>query len=88
MYDHRLQDVPEPRVMQEELGVKIQEPMSRNYYLREYPIKIEFLSIGCIVTVGCKTIPFTSIDEAMKEINAYVVDPYKEQQRWRKLLAD
>jgi hypothetical protein len=78
----------EPQVMQEEIAVKTQERMSRNYYLREYPINIRFLSIGCVVEVGCKSIPFTSIDDAMKEINAYVADPYNEQQRWRKLLAD
>jgi len=77
MYDHRLQDIPEP--------VEATRP-NRQYYLREHPIKIEFLSIGCIVTVGCKTIPFTNVDEAMKEINAYVSDPSKEQQRWRELL--
>jgi hypothetical protein len=88
MYDQRLQDIPEPQVMQEEIAVKAHEPMSRQYYLREYPINIEFLSIGCIVRVGCKSIPFTSIDDAMKEINAYVADPYKQQQRWRQLLAD
>jgi len=88
MYDQRLQDIAGPQVMQEEIGVKTQERMSRNYYLREYPINIEFLSIGCIVRVGCKSIPFTSVDDAMKEINAYVADPYKEQQRWRQLLAD
>lgn len=81
----------EPQVMQEapmqeELRVKTHESMSRQYYLREYPINIRFLSIGCVVEVGCKSIPFTSIDEAMKEINAYVADPYKEQQRWRQLL--
>ena len=81
---------PEPQVMPmpEEIGVKTHEPMSRQYYLREYPINIEFLSIGCIIRVGCKSIPFTSIDDAMKEINAYVADPSKQQQRWRKLLAD
>lgn len=69
--------------MQEELSPK--EP-SRQYFLREYPITIRFLSIGCVVEVGCKSIPFTSIDEAMKEINAYVANPSKEQQRWRQLL--
>jgi len=77
---------PEPQVMQQELEAKTQEPMKREYYLREYPINIRFLSIGCVVVVGCKHVPFTSIDEAMKEINAYVANPSKEQQRWRQLL--
>lgn len=79
---------PEPQVMQEEIAVKAHEPMSRQYYLREHEINIRFLSIGCVVQVGCKSIPFTSVDDAMKEINAYVADPNKQQQRWRKLLAD
>jgi hypothetical protein len=86
MYDHKLQDIPEP--IEEQIAVKTEETPSRQYYLREYPIKIEFLSIGCIVTVGCKTIPFTSVDEAMKEINAYITNPSKEQQRWREILAN
>jgi hypothetical protein len=61
---------------------------SRSQVLRDYPINIEFLTIGCIVRVGCKTIPFTSVDEAMKEINAYVKDPVKSQEVWNKRFED
>jgi hypothetical protein len=77
MYDHRLQDIPEP--------VEATKP-NRQYFLREYPIKIEFLSIGCIVTVGCKTIPFQNVDEAMTEINAYIANPYEARDKWGKIL--
>lgn len=61
---------------------------SRSEALRDYRIEIEFLTIGCIVRVGCKTIPFTSVDEAMKELNAYVKDPVASQKIWNKRFAD
>ena len=61
---------------------------SRSEALKDYRIEIEFLSIGCIVRVGCKSIPFTSVDEAMKEINAYVKDPVTSQKVWEKRFAD
>jgi hypothetical protein len=58
---------------------------SRAELLRNYPITIEFLSIGCIVSVGCKRIPFTAIAEGMKELNAYVEDPIASINKWEKL---
>ena len=61
---------------------------SRSQALRDYRIEIEFLSIGCIIRVGCKSIPFTSVDEAMKELNAYVKDPVKSQEVWNKRFED
>jgi hypothetical protein len=54
-------------------------------YLREYEITIRFLSLGCIVRVGCKEIAFTSIQEAMKEINAYVTNPKELEIKYNKL---
>ena len=61
---------------------------SRAEMLREYPIAIEFLTIGCIVSVGCKKIPFTYIPEAMKAINEYVEQPYEMKQKWEKLFEE
>lgn len=55
--------------------------------LREYEISIRFLSRGCIVSVGCKSIAFEDVSKAMEEINAYVCgDTYKVQKKWRKIL--
>ena len=48
---------------------------SRIDYLRDHEISIRFLSLGCIVRVGCKEIAFTSIDEAIQEVNDYVANP-------------
>jgi hypothetical protein len=50
--------------------------------LREYEINIRFLSVGCLVRVGCKEIAFSTITEAMENINKYVNDPYEETKRW------
>jgi hypothetical protein len=81
MYNSQLvSNLPEPV---EELRPK--EP-NRQWFLREYPISIDFLSIGCIVKIGCKSIPFQSVDEAMVEINAYVANPSEARDKWSKIL--
>lgn len=54
-------------------------------FLREYDINIRFLSVGCIVKVGCREIAFGNISEAMKELNEYVENPYKESLKWREI---
>jgi hypothetical protein len=59
---------------------------SRQNWLREYHISIRFLSIGCVIDIGCKSIPFTSVDEAMKELNAYVANPKEAIEKWNKIL--
>lgn len=70
------------------IGEPIEYTPSRSQALKDYSINIEFLSIGCIVRVGCKSIPFTSVDEAMKELNAYIKDPVASQKIWNKRLED
>ena len=51
--------------------------------LREYQINMRFLSVGVVVSVGCKEIAFTTIKEAMEAVNKYVESPYEESKRWR-----
>lgn len=63
----------------------IQRP-SNQYFLQEYKIEIEFMARGCVIRVGCKQIPFESVEEAMNELNEYVKNPYEVQQKWRELL--
>jgi len=53
--------------------------------LREHEIRLRFLSVGCVVSVGCKEIPFRDINEAMVEINKYVSNPYEQGKRWREI---
>ena len=57
---------------------------TRSECLRDYEVKIRFLSIGCVIAVGCKEIPFTTIKEGMAALNEYVVRPYETRQIWEK----
>jgi len=58
------------------------EKRSRIEYLSQYEIRITFLSIGCLVNIGCKNIAFSTIKEAMEAINAYVINPEEEVEKW------
>jgi hypothetical protein len=59
---------------------------SNSEVLREYEIGIKFISKGCVVRVGCKEIPFETIENAMKAINDYVTNPYEERIKWQRIL--
>jgi len=82
MYDGPTEMMAEERPMK--LMAKEYKPQKQEV-LREYELKIRFLSVGCIVSVGCKDIPFRSVKEAMEEVNKYVENPYEESKRWRDL---
>jgi len=55
---------------------------SRTECLRDYSIQIEFLSIGCVIRVGCKSVPFSTVKEGMEALNAYVANPYETRKIW------
>lgn len=50
--------------------------------LRDHPVQIEFLSIGCLIRVGCKSIPFSTVEEGMKALNDYVSNAYETRKLW------
>jgi hypothetical protein len=60
---------------------------SRSECLRDYQVGIKFLSIGCIISVGCKEIPFTTVKEGMKALNDYVANPYETRTVWQERFA-
>jgi hypothetical protein len=77
-------EVPVREVRDEsELCAKEWRPTDKEC-LREYQISIEFLSIGCIIKVGCKSIPFTTVKEGMKSLNDYIEYPYEFKKIWEK----
>lgn len=61
---------------------------SRNELLRDYGVHIKFLSVGCVISVGCKEIPFSTVKEGMRALNDYVENPYEERNRWEKLIEE
>lgn len=58
---------------------------NKQQILRDYEINIRFLSVGCVIRVGCKEIPFTNVGEAMVELNKYVSNPHQEGKRWNQI---
>lgn len=56
----------------------------RSECLMEYEIHIRFLSVGCIIKVGCKEIAFSDIDAAIAELNMYFSNPYETKEKWYK----
>ena len=51
--------------------------------LKEYEIRIQFLDLGCIVNVGCKTIAFEDPYKAIEEVKAYILNPKQVAPKWR-----
>ena len=73
--DYDLERIPEP---QEYIP-------SRTELLQRHEIVIQFMSVGCVIRIGCKSIPFESVDQAMKELNEYVNNPRKSTKKWEKV---
>tara|TARA_R110000737_G_scaffold76674_1_gene107427 strand:- start:45 stop:308 length:264 start_codon:yes stop_codon:yes gene_type:complete len=55
---------------------------SRNEYLREHEVRIRFLTLGCIIEVGCNSIPFTTVREGMEALSEYVANPHEIRKIW------
>jgi hypothetical protein len=51
--------------------------------LREYEIRIQFLDLGCIVHIGCKSIAFDDPYKAIEEVKAYILNPKQVAPKWR-----
>ena len=65
-----------------EMSQPIEWKPTRMEALRDFRVEIEFLSIGCIIRVGCKSVPFSSVKEGMKALNDYVVNPVETRKIW------
>jgi hypothetical protein len=50
--------------------------------LKQHSIRIEFQSSGCLVYVGCKSVAFTTNEEAMKSLKEFIDDPINVGKFW------
>lgn len=57
--------------------------LTKQQVLEQYEIRIQFLSRGCIVNVGCKSIAFDKVEDAISSIQLYVEDPHNVGEYWR-----
>lgn len=55
---------------------------TRSEYLRQHEIRIRFLALGCVISVGCKEIPFTTIKHGIAALNDYIQNPYSVGKSW------
>jgi hypothetical protein len=77
-----LEQLDRPTMIQDECVAKEYKP-SRTECLRDYRVEIEFLSIGCIIRVGCTSVPFATVKEGIKTLNDYVANPYETRTIWQ-----
>ena len=59
------------------------EGLTNQQVLQHHEMRIEFLDKGCIVRIGCKSIAFSTVSEAMDAINSYVNNPKIVGEYWR-----
>lgn len=76
----------EPRPLDAISDVPQEYIPSRVSLLKDYEIRIQFMSRGCVVYVGCKSIPFESVELAMTHLNKYVNYPYETRKEWENVL--
>lgn len=69
----------------EQLKMKDYKP-TKQEVISKHDINIQFLSRGCVIHIGCKSIPFSSTEEAIIELQAYFDNPYEVQEKWEKQL--
>ena len=67
------------------LSNEVYKPSAKELISR-HEVRIQPLSIGCVVYVGCKSIPFLSISDAMKELEFYYSNPHAAYEKWSKEL--
>jgi hypothetical protein len=58
---------------------------SKGEILKHYTINIQFHSIGCVIEVGCKSVAFSTVEEGMRALIAYVENPFEEKKKWNKI---
>ena len=77
----------EQNQIREELDVPKEYRPSKQQSLSQYEINIQFMSRGCVIRVGCKTIPFSSTEEAITELQKYFENPHDIQIQWSNQLS-
>lgn len=86
MNDESISGAPMPvrNEYMEEKGISEYIP-HKTELLKEWGINIQFHSVGCVITVGCKSVPFSTVEEGMRALNAYVANPFEEKKKWNKI---
>lgn len=57
---------------------------SASEILMHHDVRIRVCSSGALITIGCKDIAFSTIEEALEEVNFYYKDPVESYKKWTK----
>lgn len=69
----------------EDRDMKKEHEYTNQQLLQHHQITIRFLSVGCVVSVGCKEIPFGNNEAAMNAIKDYIKNPKESSEHWNKI---
>ena len=81
MYENDVRYDPQPMRETQPMMESEYRP-KRSQMLKDYEVNLRFLSVGCVIRIGCKEIPFRDISEAMEELNNYVKNPHESHKKW------
>jgi len=65
-------------------GVKEYMPSAKDI-LKEHEVRITVLDSGVIIKVGCRSIAFNSLEDALVHVNLHFKDPVTSYKKWTKL---
>jgi hypothetical protein len=81
--EYKNPDAMEQTIVRELDNYGSKHERSKQQLLSDYDIHIKFLSSGCVINVGCKSIAFSSSEEAIAELNRYFENPSKVDDEWQ-----
>ena len=66
------------RISPEEPSKEIQRLIA----LKRYEIRVRFLDHGMVIEVGCKSFAFSSVEDGVANLHAYMENPVHVQKAW------
>lgn len=69
-------------LVEEEVLTRCSDTPTKTEILKRFDVTLKFLDSGMFIRVGCREIAFSSVEEGMKALNAYVSDPNVETEIW------
>jgi hypothetical protein len=73
-------EAPMPEM--EQLHVKEGYVPNAAEILKDFPVSIKVLDCGAIINVGCKSIAFSTLQEALEQFNLHFIDPVASYKKW------
>jgi hypothetical protein len=83
--EQREMPMPEVQDGYDERSVPKEYERTPGDILKENEVNIRVLDSGVLIRVGCKSIAFNSLEDALVHVNLYFKDPVTSYKKWTKL---